>query len=78
MSDTTLNFEYCECGCHGFEATKKGLSYWIYMQLSVSSKSGKELFHLYRGHGWLGEKLSVHETYEMAKAAAANHFDQQP
>lgn len=58
-----LNFNYCECGCHGYEASVGNLHLWIFWDL-------KESYHLHRGHGWVSPKIktcsSMEEAVELA------------
>lgn len=58
-----LNFEYCECGCHGHEASAGALHFWIFNNL-------KGRFFLHQGHGWLSPKLSEHTSFQDAEKAA--------
>ena len=68
-----LEFEYCECGCHGHEAARKGLYYWIYNDLGDPPK-----FYLNNGHGFLGVRIGVYKSFEEAEAAAQLHYDNHP
>ncbi len=70
-----LKFEYCECGCKGHEATKKGINYWIYQTL----QDGPKQVILFLGHGFaFGQQLSKHDTFLEAKEAANDHYKQVP
>ncbi len=59
----SLNFKYCECGCHGFEASRNGQHFWIYNDL----RGG---FHLHLGHGFIGQKIGSYYSYAKAIKAA--------
>ncbi len=63
-----LNFEYCECGCKGYSATKKGLSYWIYWDLAKS-------FIAHTGHGYQGNLIKDCETMKLAEKSCQKHYD---
>ncbi len=43
-SKKNIEFEYCECGCHGHYLSLPGNSYWIYNDL-------KGTYFLHKGHG---------------------------
>jgi hypothetical protein len=50
-----LKFNYCECGCHGFESKLTG--FWIAINDSTQ---------LHKGHGWTSPKLVEFESFEKA------------
>ncbi len=58
------DWEYCECGCHGHVLKLGTLSYWLFNDLS-----GGKSFHLYRGHGGMGEHLGDFLSFEKADQA---------
>lgn len=62
-----LKFEYCECGCHCFTASSKGIGYTIYDDL-------KGNLHLVRGHKY-GAELGTFKDYEEAEAVAQKDWD---
>lgn len=57
-----LNFEYCECGCHGYAADAESFSYSIYWDL-------RENFYTHRGHGLTGYRIGTYNSYNVAKEA---------
>lgn len=69
-----LQFEYCECGCHCFVASSKGMTYSIFMTI-VEGEESKYL--LSRGHRSYGGQI-IFFTYEEAIKAAQDNFDQIP
>jgi len=58
-----LDFNYCECGCKGYEASAGHLHFWIYWDLAES-------YHLHRGHGWASPKIKTCSSMEEAVALA--------
>lgn len=52
-----LEFEYCECGCHGFESDTTG--FWI-------ETNEKKWQGLSKGHGWMSPKIGVFDSFEKA------------
>lgn len=57
----SLNFEYCECGCHGSESDRIGeTTYWI------GCETSKGKVNLHRGHGWTSPMIAECDTYEEA------------
>jgi hypothetical protein len=58
-----MNWEYCECGCHGHEASAGVLHFWLFNDL-------KGNFYLHRGHGWLSPRIGRFKTWEEAEAKA--------
>lgn len=62
-----LNWEYCECGCHGHEAGIRGTMFWIYSNLQGS-------FYLHQGHGFLSPRIGIYKTWEEADAKANEAF----
>lgn len=65
MTTKTLDFNYCECGCKGYEASAGKLHFWIYWDLGTN-------FYLNEGHGSLGNRLGVFKTMEEAKKRATD------
>lgn len=65
-----LKFDYCECGCKGYSASKKimgeTLHYWIYWDLGTR-------YILRQGHGSLGRDMGVFDTYDKAIKDAETH-----
>ena len=48
------NWEYCECGCHGYSWG----NYWSFYD------TRDNVLHLHRGHGWTAPKLGVYLSLE--------------
>jgi hypothetical protein len=70
-----LDFEYCECGCHGFEAK----NYWIYSLVGheLDGHEKIETPHLaVKGHKY-GVILGWFKTWKQAKAACLKSFKQE-
>lgn len=65
MTTKTLSFNYCECGCKGYEASAGKLHFWIYWDLGTK-------FYLNEGHGSLGRRLGVYGSMEEAKKVATD------
>jgi hypothetical protein len=61
-----LDFEYCECGCHGFEASAGAVHFWIYWDLDEHFTG----FKLHQGHGWTSPRIGSFPTLGKAKAEA--------
>jgi hypothetical protein len=66
--ETGLQFDYCECGCHGHSASLCHLNFWIYC--NPSSKSTKNPYQLFKGHGFSGQCIGNYSTFENATEAA--------
>jgi hypothetical protein len=62
-----LEWEYCECGCHGHEGGVQGNMLWIYNDL-------KDNFYLHRGHGFTSPRVGVYKTWEEASAKGNEVF----
>lgn len=62
-----LKFEYCECGCKGYEAGTRGNSFWIYWDL-------KNTFTLNNGHSWAGTLIKKFSSYGEAVKEATRLF----
>jgi hypothetical protein len=58
-----MKFEYCECGCKGYECG----NYWIFWDL-------KKSYHVHHGHGWIAPKLATCTSMEEAKDVAKAHL----
>jgi hypothetical protein len=58
-----LEFEYCECGCKGHEATAGSLDFWLFNDL-------KGKYTLNKGHGWMGARIGVYKSHEQAVGVA--------
>jgi hypothetical protein len=58
-----LSFDYCECGCKGYEASAGSEHFWIFWDL-------KSTFTLNKGHGWTGTLLGKFATMKEAEAKA--------
>ena len=56
-----IDFEYCECGCHGFSLSIAGQNFWVLDDL-------KGHLRLHSGHGWLSPKLAVFENWKEVEA----------
>lgn len=61
-----LEFNYCECGCHGHEASAGVVHYWIFNDLQGS-------FYLHQGHGRLSPRLGAFVSFEAAEREANAH-----
>ena len=57
-----LNFEYCECGCHGHSASMANIHYWLYNDLKHKENS----FKLHQGHGWISPLIKTFASFEAA------------
>lgn len=64
-----LIFEYCECGCKGYQASAAGQHYWIFWDLRGRTKTGGPYF-LRRGHSWSGTPMGSFPSQEAAEKAA--------
>ncbi len=62
-----LKFDYCECGCKGYEASIGDREYWIYWALKCTDPKP---YFLRLGHGFSGRDLGRFDTYELAQEAA--------
>lgn len=51
-----LNFEYCECGCHGFELSVAGQYFWVFDDLKGS-------FHVHSGHSSCTKRLGSFKSW---------------
>ncbi len=60
-----MKFEYCECGCKGYEANAGQLYFWIYWDL-------KKSYHLHEGHGWTSPKVGTYPSFKAADAKATD------
>lgn len=58
-----MDFKYCECGCHGHEASAGPVHYWIFNDLEGS-------YYLHKGHGRLSPRLGAYMSFEAAERAA--------
>lgn len=59
-----LTFKYCECGCHGHEASPGGrVHFWILNDLEGG-------FFLHRGHGRLSPLIGKFDSFPKAVRAA--------
>lgn len=58
-----MNWEYCECGCHGHEAHAAGIYFWLFNDL-------KGNYTLHRGHGWLSPVIGKYKSWEEAEEKA--------
>lgn len=56
-----MNFEYCECGCHGSSASAGPIHFWIFNDL-------KGNYFLHRGHGWISPLIGKYKSYKEADA----------
>ena len=61
-----LNFEYCECGCHGLSASAGTVHFWIYWDLDEHFTG----FKLHQGHGFTSLRIGTFDTLSKAEAAA--------
>ena len=52
------DWEYCECGCHGFTTNIAGILFWEYNSLL----KGAGQFYLGIGHGFLGSPVGKFAT----------------
>lgn len=71
----TLDFKYCECGCHCSVASHpvmgETLDFTIYNDLRGN-------FTLYKGHGTLGPQVDIKPSFEAAAELAAKMVEQHP
>lgn len=58
-----LDWEYCECGCHGSEAHAGPFYFWIFNDL----KGG---YFLHTGHGWHSPRVGKFSSQEEARGKA--------
>lgn len=54
-----MEWEYCECGCHGHEASAGNDHYWLFNDL-------KGNYFLHRGHGWLSPLIGKYQSFQEA------------
>ncbi len=59
-----IQFEYCECGCHGNTLQAAGRCFWIYQNLDGRDKT----FTLHAGHGPLARKIGTYNWFREAEA----------
>lgn len=57
-----LNFELCECGCHGSAAGRGDISYWI-----RHLPEHRSIFIAHLGHGWISPVIGEFATLEEAR-----------
>ena len=71
-----VEFEYCECGCHGSEATLGNHYVWLFDSLPTKNVSGftPKGFHLYEGHGSFSKLIGEYSTFEEAQKAATDYL----
>ena len=72
-----MKFEYCECGCKGWEASAGSLHYWITDHGIVNGKRG---YVVHNGHGWMspvvaGPLASYSESVDAANKHARAEFN---
>ena len=58
MKKIELNWEYCECGCHGHELNVAG-KYWVFNDLG-----NPPTLYLKNGHKWSGIELGKFKSYK--------------
>lgn len=58
-----MNWEYCECGCHGHEASAGSVHFWLFNDL-------KGNLFLHRGHGWMSPLIAKYKDSEWKLADA--------
>lgn len=56
-----LDFEYCECGCHGFELSVAGQYFWVNDDL-------KGNYDVHSGHGWISHRLIRLKSWDEVRA----------
>lgn len=64
--EKTLNWEYCECGCHGSELRIGGEYFWSltdWPEKNGKPDYDKPMFHLNDGHKY-GKHLGTFKTSE--------------
>jgi hypothetical protein len=66
-----VNWEYCECGCHGHELLLGPLYYWMFNDLGRGGST--KHFHLNTRHSDLGDHLGSFSSFEEADSAARAH-----
>ena len=54
-----MNWDYCECGCHGHEAIAGQIRFWIFNDLLGN-------FYLHRGHGRLSPLIEMFTSWQDA------------
>ncbi len=59
---TKLNWEYCECGCHGYELVGAPIHRWCLLVLDGRDKP----YFLHEGHGYIGRKMGQYSTMKEA------------
>jgi len=64
-----LSWEYCECGCKGYDVWLGALYYWLFWDLHEK----KKLFYLHTGHGGHGEHLGKYSSFDAADRAVRKH-----
>ncbi|MDP2933822.1 MAG: hypothetical protein Q8N81_06890, partial [bacterium] len=65
---TRIQWEYCECGCHGYELQLGHAYYWMFNDLGEGGSS--KPFHLHTGHSGLGEHIGSFSSFKAADRAA--------
>lgn len=55
-----MNWEYCECGCHGHELQVAGRYFWLFNDL-------KGTYRLHSGHGWTSAVIGTYTSWEEAE-----------
>lgn len=66
-----LVWEYCECGCHGHEASYFGLNFWLFNNLGSRGDASKpDTFYLHAGHGRCAPLIGRYSSWVEAQAAA--------
>ena len=66
-----VDWEYCECGCHGHELRLGPLYYWMFNDLGRGGSAKR--FHLNTDHSGLGSRLGSFSSFEEADRAARTH-----
>lgn len=64
-----LNWEYCECGCKGYEISFGTVHYWLFWDIRGNNK-----YHLRKGHGFvMSDPIGVYESFDDADRATREH-----
>lgn len=64
-----VDWEYCECGCHGHSLSNSPMERWMYNTLQSAPA-----FHVYRGHGQYGVCIGKFNTFEEADQFVKNEL----
>lgn len=66
-----ITWEYCECGCHGYELRLGTVYFWMLNDLGNGQPDRKPAFHLFKSHqGLMGGKIGTYKSFDEADAVA--------